>query len=260
MNSQELFHREIEQSTIPNDHISYPFKVFGVRVGLFFWIMGGPKIQGNNFFGYRPQSVTSLWSFLQDKWTQGPELSQNVADAMELYELDCVQALNSSLVLFLGLDQTLIYYNFDTNEWTFIQNRKPTSPYKRAACIVEFNKMSTLLFVYAETAFEGHWIAHDLMAKTWKVVDRLPLYFVSSIGNIIGKLTSLQGRIIYFYMLIPLLDSPDASPVFEILINGTVIDLKRPFYFEEEQKMEEEAISVFASTTNFVPFLKRNPR
>ena len=100
--------------------------------------------------------------------------------------------------------------------------------------------------MYGETQSTGYWMIYNVFSKKWSVKVGMPLYFGMSK---FGKMAMLQGRMFYFYELsdsstlelvnnfLPSGSALHASPVYEILPDGTVLDLKRPPYFEEEWLM-----------------------
>ena len=73
MDSPKLYQRRISNTKIPNLH--FGLKVEGLRIGNFFWIMGGTS-QWEDFQGLDITSKTSLWVINRKIWIHGPILPQ----------------------------------------------------------------------------------------------------------------------------------------------------------------------------------------
>ena len=108
-------HRKIPNSKIPNMHAG-SHNVQGIRVGKYFWIMGGTrdgfidKLEVMKF-----QYETSIWLIDREIWIKGPELPSNTE-----YSMFCGTAINSTFVMFFGMDSIMefvISYDFTTNIW-----------------------------------------------------------------------------------------------------------------------------------------------
>jgi len=123
--------------------------------------------------------------------------------------------------------------------------------------------------MYGETQSTGYWMIYNVFSKKWSVKGGMPLYFGMSK---FGKMAMLQGRIFYFYELsdtyflegvnksLPSGSALYVSPVYEFLPDGTVLDLKRPLYFEEEWVMSSTPEGWHLSDFNdfyFLPYMKR---
>ncbi len=146
MDTPSFFHREIPNSHIPNKHVNLPYQVYGIRIGLHFWILGGVQFPWDDSFEkFNPD--TSLWSFVKEQWVQGPTLPSNVRDLLRQGPRNiCIQALNSKSVIFLGVgpgDQ-ILDYNFDLNNWSVRENEFIPNALVAATCVAGFDKSSNL--------------------------------------------------------------------------------------------------------------------
>ena len=87
----------------------------GVRIGNFFWVIGGANSCGKNELsgGLNPgkdNEFSYLWSIQKMKWIVGPNLLPN---SDYIFHYTCSVALNSSAVLFIGISERVIEANGD---------------------------------------------------------------------------------------------------------------------------------------------------
>ena len=88
----------------------------GVRLGNWFWILGGFK-SGHNSFAWNfwiPQEKTSIWIIEKEKWIQGPKIPLDLLDGFTF----CATAINSTFVMFIGMLDSVVTYDFTTEIWT----------------------------------------------------------------------------------------------------------------------------------------------
>ena len=91
----------------------------GVRLGNWFWILGGFK-SGHNSFALNfwiPQEKTSIWTIEKEKWIQGPKVPLFLVKDSNF----CATAINSTFVMFIGMQNSVFTYDFATEIWSNIQ-------------------------------------------------------------------------------------------------------------------------------------------
>ena len=89
----------------------------GVRLGNRFWILGGFK-SGS----WIPQEKTSIWTIEKEKWIQGPKIpSKILVNKNNTNNFFCATAINSTFVMFIGMQDSVFTYDFTTETWSNIQ-------------------------------------------------------------------------------------------------------------------------------------------
>ena len=88
-----------------------------MRLGNCFWILGGFKSDHNSFAwnSWIPQEKTSIWAVEKEKWIQGPTINQKISNFF------CTTAINSTFVMFIGMQDSVFTYDFTTETWSNIQ-------------------------------------------------------------------------------------------------------------------------------------------
>ena len=92
----------------------------GVRLGNWFWILGGFK-SGHNSFAWNswiPQDKTSIWTIEKETWIQGPKIPSVLVMDNNYF---CATAINSTFVMFIGMQDSVFIYDFTTESWNNIQ-------------------------------------------------------------------------------------------------------------------------------------------
>ena len=115
IDTEKLFHREIKNTNIPNRHIGA--KVEGIRVGNFFWIIGGWETTPTSTTTFLPK--TSLWVIDREIWIDGPDILPLLRE-----ESFCATAVNSTTVFFfigglVGISK-VVTYDFMSHVWTIL--------------------------------------------------------------------------------------------------------------------------------------------
>ena len=93
----------------------------GVRLGNRFWILGGFNSVGFNSFSWSswiPQEKTSIWAIEKEKWIQGPKIPLDLVMDNSFF---CATAINSTFVMFIGMQDSVFTYDFTTKTWSNIQ-------------------------------------------------------------------------------------------------------------------------------------------
>ena len=119
-------HKTLSKSNIP---VTQTLKPKAVRIGHTVWVMGGlaydwlsPSYAMLADVQNQHNSLTSIWSFLKEKWFRGP----NIPKTLDIFEnLDhlnlencCLVTVNSSTVFLISSeDQFTVSYNFLKNSW-----------------------------------------------------------------------------------------------------------------------------------------------
>ena len=85
----------------------------GVRLGNHFWILGGFK-SGSWIL----QEKTSIWTIEKEKWIQGPKIPLDLLLDGSTF---CATAINSTFVMFIGMQDSVFTYDFTTETWSNIQ-------------------------------------------------------------------------------------------------------------------------------------------
>ena len=90
-----------------------------MRLGNCFWILGGFKSDHNSFAwnSWIPQEKTSIWAVEKEKWIQGPKIPLDLLDGSTF----CATAINSTFVMFIGMQNSVFTYDFTTETWSNIQ-------------------------------------------------------------------------------------------------------------------------------------------
>ena len=90
-----------------------------MRLGNCFWILGGFKSDHNSFAwnSWIPQEKTSIWAVEKEKWIQGPKIPLYLLDGSTF----CATAINSTFVMFIGMQNSVFTYDFTTEIWSNIQ-------------------------------------------------------------------------------------------------------------------------------------------
>ena len=83
----------------------------GVRLGNRLWILGGFKSGGSWIL----QEKTSIWTIEKETWIQGPKIP--VMDS----NFFCATAINSTFVMFIGMNDSVFTYDFTKETWSNIQ-------------------------------------------------------------------------------------------------------------------------------------------
>jgi hypothetical protein len=91
--------------------------VQGVRIGNYFWVLGGFKSNNLAWGSWIPQEKTSIWTIEKEKWIQGPKISLALQDGSSF----CATAINSTFVMFVGMLDSVITYDFTTEIWSDIK-------------------------------------------------------------------------------------------------------------------------------------------
>jgi hypothetical protein len=86
--------------------------VQGVRLGNYFWILFG--FNGHDGV-WIPQEKTSIWTIEKEKWIQGPKVP-----ILLLHKTFCATAINSTFVIFIGMLDSVVTYDFTTEIWSSI--------------------------------------------------------------------------------------------------------------------------------------------
>ena len=92
----------------------------GARLGNSFWIFGGFKSDSNSFVwsSWIPQEKTSIWTIEKERWIQGPKIP---LDFLLDGSTFCATAINSTFVMFIGMQDSVFTYDFTTETWSNIQ-------------------------------------------------------------------------------------------------------------------------------------------
>ena len=85
----------------------------GVRLGNYFWILFGFKDHDK---GWIPQEKTSIWTIKKEKWIQGPKVPIILLHSPSF----CATPINSTFVMFIGMLDSVITYDFTTEIWSSI--------------------------------------------------------------------------------------------------------------------------------------------
>ena len=95
----------------------------GVRLGNLFWILGGFKSDHNSFAwnSWIPQEKTSIWTIEKEKWIQGPKIPLFLVMDNNSFNVFCATAINSTFVMFIGMQDSVYTYDFTTETWSNIQ-------------------------------------------------------------------------------------------------------------------------------------------
>ena len=104
----------------------------GVRLGNWFWILGGFKSQGY----WIPQEKTSIWNTEKEKWIQGPIIPLVLVIDNNFF---CATAINSTFVMFIGMQNSVFTYDFTTEIW---KNTQISWKIKGSACNTVHDKQA----------------------------------------------------------------------------------------------------------------------
>ena len=88
----------------------------GVRFGNYFWILGGYNSLA--WGSWIPQDKTSIWTVEKEKWIQGPKVPILLFHSPSF----CATAINSTFVMFIGMLDSVVTYDFTTEIWSNIKN------------------------------------------------------------------------------------------------------------------------------------------
>ena len=92
--------------------------VQGVRLGNLFWVLGGFKSNSLAWDTWIPQEKTSIWTIKKEKWIQGPKIPLFLVKNGIMF---CATAINSTFVMFIGMQDSVFTYDFTTETWSNIQ-------------------------------------------------------------------------------------------------------------------------------------------
>ena len=85
----------------------------GVRFGHYFWILGGYKSNILAWGSWIQQEKTSIWTVEKEKWIQGPKVPILLFHSPSF----CATAINSTFVMFIGMLDSVVTYDFTTEIW-----------------------------------------------------------------------------------------------------------------------------------------------
>ena len=131
-------HSKIASSFIPNLHVKR--KIFGLKIGNFFWIFGGivqdsHDVSHAEYSEVQAQHKTSVWFPEREIWFDGP----NIPDFFDKLNF-CFTAINESYVAFIHVKVyqnayvnhdtvedyhytgDIYFMNFWTNKWTLLKS------------------------------------------------------------------------------------------------------------------------------------------
>ena len=92
----------------------------GVRLGNYFWILGGFKSDSFVWSSWIPQEKTSIWATEKEKWIQGPKIPLFLVMDNNNSNVFCATAINSTFVMFIGMQDSVFTYDFTTETWSNI--------------------------------------------------------------------------------------------------------------------------------------------
>ena len=105
-------HRKIPSSKYPifDDLISAD--PFGLRVGDYFWVIGGRPYKYLPHIGPELGRLsTTLWSIKKEKWIRGPELPEDLLEFDIIYKAVCAVSVGSNTAFILN-PNTMYSFNF----------------------------------------------------------------------------------------------------------------------------------------------------
>ena len=105
--------------------VKYPYFIFlsmignvqGVRLGNYFWVLGGFKSNSLAWGSWILQDKTSIWTIEKEKWIQGPKIPLFLVMDNSMF---CATAINSTFVMFIGMQDSVFTYDFTTETWSNI--------------------------------------------------------------------------------------------------------------------------------------------
>ena len=100
----------------PHFFLSMIGNVQGVRIGNYFWVLGG--FNSLAWGSWIPQEKTSIWTIEKEKWIQGPKIPLFLVIDDNTF---CATAINSTFVMFIGMQNSIFAYDFTKGTWSNIQ-------------------------------------------------------------------------------------------------------------------------------------------
>ena len=134
MDSPVVYHRRISNTKIPNLH--FGGIITGLRIGNFFWILGGTIAMGESWENLNPYTdypilpKTSLWVIEKATWIIGPELPQFFFQVNPFHQFGshfCATSVNSTTAYFFFIGKNgisrVVTYNIMHNIWTILPQK-----------------------------------------------------------------------------------------------------------------------------------------
>ena len=205
-----------------------------VRVGNFFWLIGGSVHSSLSPISNEPivaNTNSMIWSLSKNKWLNGPDYIHGTSQMHVpiIFGYTCAVAINKTAVLFIGLqdysksafdelapNDIVIIYNFEFNIWT-LQNFLPFNGsipikhiisahvYNDTSCVVLHEKVRSRIIVISAIKYHRDGSNKEMHKKLAWVSDiSLPMNWtrlkiidpIRGINNP-GKMVVLQGVVFF---------------------------------------------------------------
>ena len=192
---------------------------------------------------FQPQLHTSLFVLDREKWISGPDLPENFDGINDLF---CIQALNSSTVLFLR-KLYFSYFDFKFQTWLHLSHKFKFDFYSMNCLLTHDKKGQKIINHFGFDYTHILWTKIDLFSRQ---IQNTRVIFYETFQ--MGTLWTLRD-IPFFYHIY---NSVGKEPIYKILPNGT-FETTKDFPFRQEHKMDAYNTMENIVTVKPVPYYVR---